>query len=390
MSCSGQSGGAKRVDIFRGIFYLVVLVSAWRGLVSPFVEQYYYLAGGSVPLLGALEGALELSTMLPPLLGLLAIRRLGLWHAIVLSTLLDLAGLGLLLSGSPPLVLASIAVWSLSRMRTPAIKSAIAHVSERRGQAFGLVETATGVASAACPALASLALVALGTLTGLRLLTAVALALSFASLLVAVSGLRGLAYLARGSGGSARQHLRALKRGLRALRAPLLAFVLLEGVEGLGYLYPIVAVDYGCEPWLWGLAVSASVFVSTPAPVLAGRLLDEASDKAAPVRAFMACLALLFACSFALPSYFWALYVAVVFCGTALHALANAYVAYTCGAGEREEVYAALDSLGAAAASLVAPVAGLIYAAHRASIFLVGAASASIAAALLREPADSN
>lgn len=349
-----------------------MLIGIWKSLVSPFVEQYYYLIGGSVLLLGVLEGVLELLTMFPPLLSLLVLRKHGLGYAILLSILLDLVGLGLFFLGLAPLVLVSIATWSFARMRMPAVKSAIAYASEEKGQAFGLLETATGIVSATCPALASLVLVALGTFTGLRLLTIVALILSFASLLVAVFGLRGFACLMRSSGGSTYQYLCVLKRGLRMLRTPLLAFVLLESIEGLGYLYPVIAVDYGCEPWLWGLVISASILVSTPVPILAGRLLDRAGKKTALVRTFILCLVLLFVCSFVLPNYFWALYIAIVFCGTALHTLVNAYIAYAYRTGEHEEVYAVLDSLGAIAASLVAPIAGLFYTIHKASVFLLG------------------
>jgi len=373
MSYGGQSDNrARRGSIFRSIFYLVILINVWRSLLSPFVEQYYYLAGGSVLLLGMLEGVLEFSTTFPPLLGLLVLRRYGLGRAVMLSIVLDLVGLILFLSGSPPLVLASIALWSFSRMRAPAVKSAVAYASEEKGQAFGLLETATGFVSAACPALALLTLMVFGTAAGLRCLTLAATALSFASLLVAIFGLRDLARPMHSGEDSVRRYLSSFRWGLGILRTPLLAFVLLEGVEGLGYLYPVVALDYGCEPWLWGLAISASVLASTPAPMLAGKLLDRAGGKAAPVEAFMLCTAALLACSLVLPRYFWAFYVAIVFCGTALQTLIDAYIAYTYGSGEREEVYAVLDSLGAVAASIVALTAGLTYTACKVSVFLLG------------------
>ncbi len=350
---------------------MVILISVWKSLISPFAVQYYYLAGGSILLLGVIEGVLEILTMFPPLLGLFILRRYGLRYAILLSILLDLFGLGFFLLGSPVPVLVSIAVWSFSRMRAPVIKSVIAYASKKKGQAFGLLETITGIVSAVCPTLASFMLASFGTFMGLKILTVIALFLSFASLLDTVFGLNDSSYSMRSSEGFI-QNLRVIIQETGNFKTSLLAFVLLEGIEGLGYLYPVIAVDYGCEPWLWGLVISASVLASTPAPVLAGRLLDKAGEKAILIRAFMLCLALLFACSFALPNYFWAFYIAIVFCGTALHTLANAYIAYAYRTGEHGEVYAVLNSLGAVAASLVALLAGSIYTIHRVSVFLLG------------------
>ena len=89
---------------------MVILISVWKSLISPFAVQYYYLAGGSILLLGVIEGVLEILTMFPPLLGLFILRRYGLRYAILLSILLDLFGLGFFLLGSPVPVLVSIAV----------------------------------------------------------------------------------------------------------------------------------------------------------------------------------------------------------------------------------------------------------------------------------------
>jgi len=366
--------------ILTAIFILAVLLSMWRSLVLPFAEQFYYLVGGDVLQLGVLESALTLLAAISPLVGLLAIRRLGLRYTVLVSILFELVGLAFFSTGTPPLILAAMVVWSTSRMRAPALKSAVASSSERKGSFFGFLDVVTGIISVVGPAASSLALLYFGTLVGLKFLTATAFPLAGAALLVAMLGLRDSAREV-GTAGTPRSDLKTILSGLGG---PALSFMLLECTEGLGYLYPIIAVSYGCEPWMWGLAVSISRLVSLPAPLLSGLLSDRLAGSPRFLSSLMLCLALLSLLAFAAPSYFCAVYVAMVFCGTAIYTAFNAFVAYFYSTDkEREVAYASLDTLGALGASIAAPLGAIAYAAHGPSVFLLEALWTASAALLL-------
>jgi len=366
--------------ILTAIFILAVLLSTWRSLVLPFAEQFYYLVGGDVLQLGVLESALTLLAAISPLVGLLAISKLGLRYTVSVSILFELIGLALFSTGMPPLILVAMVVWSTSRMRAPALKSAVASSSGRKGSFFGILDVVTGVISVVGPAASSLALLYFGTFVGFKFLLTMAFPLAGASLIVAMLGLRD----------SAREISTAstlhsdFKTIMRGLRGPALSFMLLECAEGLGYLYPIIAVSYGCEPWMWGLAVSVSRLVSLPAPLLSGLLSDRLAGSPRLLSSLMLSLTLLSLLAFVAPSYFCAVYVAMVFCGTAIYTAFNAFVAYSYSTDkEREVAYASLDTLGALGASIAAPLGAIAYAAHGPSVFLLEALWTMSAALLL-------